>query len=159
MEVLLWDHSLYLLWIQIKQLDPNEPFFKHTQDRKTKWYHKVIYMLLLFRCIAVSKSLWPHGLKHTRPLCPSPLLDVCTGLCPLHQWCHTAISSSDALFSLCPQSFPASGTFPMSQLFESDDQIIGVSASASVLTEYSGLISLKIDWFNLTVQGTLRSLL
>ena len=71
-------------------------------------------------------------------------------------------SSSDILFSFCPQSFPALGTFPMSQLFVSDDQNIGVSASVSVLptSKYSGLISLKIDCFDVfVVQQTLRSLL
>ena len=71
-----------------------------------------------------------------------------------------SISSSDTLFSFCPQSFPASGTFPVSPLFTSDDQNIGVQLQHSPSYEYSGLISLKIDWFDLlTVRGTLRSLL
>ena len=109
----------------------------------------------------MSDVLQPHGLQHTRPPCPPPSPKVCPSSCPLHRWCHPAISSSDALFSFCPQSFPGSGTFPMSQLFTSDDQNTGVSALASVLSnKYSGLISLKIDWFGLlAVQGTLRSLL
>ena len=64
----------------------------------------------------MSDSLWTHGLQHVRPLCPSPSPQICPSSCPLHQWCHPDISSSDALFS-CPQSFPASGTFPMSQLW------------------------------------------
>ena len=73
---------------------------------------------------------------------------------------HLGISSSDTLFSSCPQSFPASGTFAMSQLFTSDDQNTGVSASASVLPINIQLISLKTDWFDLlAVQETLRSLL
>ena len=84
------------------------------------------HALLLFSCPGMSNSLWPHGLQHVRYPCPS-------GVCPssrlLHQWCHPAISSSDALFSSCPQSFPASGTFPMSHLFTSDDQNTGASAS------------------------------
>ena len=90
-------------------------------------------LLLFFSHSVVSNSLRPHGLQHTRPPCPSPLPDICPSSCPLHRWCHLAISSPDALFSFCLQSFPASGTFPMSQLFTSYDQNTGVSASASVL--------------------------
>ena len=90
-------------------------------------------ILLLFSCPVVSDSLGSHGLQHTRPLCPSPSPEVCPSSCPLHQWCHPAISPSDALFSFCPQSFPTSGTFPMSWLFASGDQNTGVSASASVI--------------------------
>ena len=88
---------------------------------------------LLFSRPVVSNSLRLHELQHDRPLCSSPSPEVCPSSCPLHQRCHPAISSSDALFSLCPQSFPASGTFPMSPLFASDNQNTGVSASASVL--------------------------
>ena len=109
----------------------------------------------------MSDSSWPRGLQHTKLLSPSPSPKVCPSSCPLHRWCHRAISSSDALLSFFPQSFPASGTFPMSWLFASDGQNISVSASASALTtEHSGLISHKIDWFDLlAIQGTLRSLL
>ena len=71
--------------------------------------------------------------QHVRPPCPSPTLGVYTNPCPLSQWCHPTISSSVIPFSSCPQSFPASGSFPMSQLFASGGQSIGVSASASVL--------------------------
>ena len=78
-----------------------------------------------------SDSLWPHGLQHVRPTCPSPT-PVYPSSCPLSQWCHPTISSSVVPFS-CPQSFPASGSFQMSQLFASGGQSIGVSASASVL--------------------------
>ena len=85
-------------------------------------------MLLLFSHPVLSDSLRPHGLQHVRPPCPSSSPDVCPGSCPLHHWCHPAISSSDTLFSFCPLSFPASGTFPMSQLFTSDDQNTGASA-------------------------------
>ena len=81
----------------------------------------------------MSNSLWPHGLQHTRPPCPSPSPRVCPSSHSLHWWCHPAISSSDILFCFCSQSFPASGTFPMSRLFVSDDQNIGTSASTSVL--------------------------
>ena len=88
-------------------------------------------LVLLFSRQVASNSLWPHGLQHTRPLCPSPPPGVCPSSCPLHGWCRPAISSSDTLF--CPQSFPASGTFPMSCPFASDYQNPGASASASVL--------------------------
>ena len=81
----------------------------------------------------VSDSLRPHESQHTRPPCPSPTPGVYSNSCPSSQWCHPAISSSVVPFSSCPQSLPASGSFPMSQLFTWDGQRIGVSASASVL--------------------------
>ena len=88
---------------------------------------------LLFSCSVVSDSLWPHGLWHT--ILPSPSLSprACWNSCPLSQWCHPTISSFATLFSFCLQSCPASGSFPMSQLFASDGQSIGASPSASVL--------------------------
>ena len=76
--------------------------------------------LLLFSCSVVSDSLRPHGLQHARPPCPSPSPRVCSNSCPLSWWCHPTISSSVALFSYL-QSFPASGSFPMSWLFTSCD--------------------------------------
>ena len=87
---------------------------------------------LLFSCSVVSNSLRPRELQHTRIPCPSPSPGVCSNSRPLNQWCHPTISSSVIPFS-CLQSFPASGSFPMSQLFTSDGQSIGASASASVL--------------------------
>ena len=79
----------------------------------------------------VSNSLQPHGLQHARPPCPS--LRVYPNSCPLSWRCHPTTSSSVIPFSSCLQSFPASGSFPMSQLFASGGQSIGVSASTSVL--------------------------
>ena len=81
----------------------------------------------------VSNSLQPHESQHIRPPCPSPIPRVYQNPCPLSRWCHSAISSSVIPFSSCPQSFPAIGYFPMSQLFASGGQSIGVSASTSVL--------------------------
>ena len=78
-------------------------------------------------------SLWTHETQHARPSCPSPNPRVHPNPCPSSQWCHPTISSSIVPFSSCPQSFPVSGSFPMSQLFASGGQSIGVSASASVL--------------------------
>ena len=82
----------------------------------------------------VSDSVWPHELQHTSPPCPSPTRGVHPNLCPLSRWCHPTISSSVIPFSSCPQSFPASRSFQMSQLSASGGQSIGVSnASKSVL--------------------------
>ena len=86
-----------------------------------------------FICSVMSNSLRPHGLQHARPPCPLPTPGVYPNPCPLSRWCHPTISSSIAPFSSCPQSFPASGSFQMSQLFASGGQSIGVSASTSVL--------------------------
>ena len=88
--------------------------------------------VLLFSYSVVSNSLQPHGLQHTRLLCPSPSPGVCSNSCPLSWWYHPTISSSVPPFS-CLQSFPASGSFPVIQLFTSGGQSIGGSASASVL--------------------------
>ena len=81
----------------------------------------------------MSSSLQPHEPQHARPPCPSPTPGVHSNSCPSSRWCHPSISSSVVPFSSCPQSFPASGSFLMSQLFTSGGQSIGVSASASVL--------------------------
>ena len=86
-----------------------------------------------FSCSVVSDSLRPHELQHARPPCPSPTLGVHPNPCPLCRWCHPKVSSSVIPFPSCPQSFPASGSFQMSQLSASGGQSIGVSALASVL--------------------------
>ena len=77
----------------------------------------------------MSIPLWTHELQHTRIPCPSPSPRACANACPLSWWCYLTISSSVAPFSFCLQYFPASGSFPMSQLFTSDGQSIGASAS------------------------------
>ena len=81
----------------------------------------------------VSDSLGPHESQHTRPPCPSPTPGVYPNSCPLSQWCHPNISSCFVPFSSCPQSFPASGSFPMNWNFSPCGQNIGISASTSVL--------------------------
>ena len=81
----------------------------------------------------MSYFLGPHDMQHARPPCPSPTARVCPNPCPLSWWCHLTISCSVIPFSSCAKSFPASGSFPMSQLFASGGQSIGVSASTSVL--------------------------
>ena len=90
-------------------------------------------MLLLFSHSVMSDSLQPHGLQHARPPCPPPSPGVYSNSCLLSQWCHPTILSSVVIFSSCIQSFPASGSFQMSQFSTSGGQSIGVSASASVL--------------------------
>ena len=86
-----------------------------------------------FSCSVVCNSLQPHILQHARAPCPSPNPRVYPNSCPSSRWCHPTISSSVIPFSSCPQSFPASGSFQMRQLFTSGGQSIGVSASTSVL--------------------------
>ena len=100
-----------------------------------------------FSCSVVSDSLQPHGPQHTRPPCPSWTPGVYSNACPLGRWCHPTISSPVVPFSSCPQSFPASGSFPMSQFFASGGQSIGVSTSASVLP------MCVQDWFPLGWTG------
>ena len=89
----------------------------------------------------VSNSMQPRGLQHARLPCPSPTPGACSNSCPLIWWCHPTISSFAVPFSSCPQSFPASGSFPMSQFFTSGGQSIGGAASATVLP-----INIQ-DWF------------
>ena len=85
----------------------------------------------------MSNSLWPHELQHASPPCPSPTPGVCPNPCALSRWCIPAISSSVIPFSSCPQSFPALGSFPVSQLFTWGGPNIGVSALASFLPKKS----------------------
>ena len=98
------------------------------------------FFFLCFCCsvVVVSNSLWPHGLQHTRLPCHSPSPRVCSDSCPLSQWRHPSISSV-ASFSSCPQSFPASGSFSMSQLFTSGGQSLGASLMAQVVRNLSAM--------------------
>ena len=91
----------------------------------------------------MSDSLWPHGLQHARLPCPPPTPGTYSSSCPLSRWCHPTNSSSVNLFSSCLQSFPVSGSFQMTQLFESGSQSIGVLALAYILPK-----SIQ-DWFPL----------
>ena len=105
------------------------------------------YSVSQFSRSAMSSSLRPHGLQHTRLPCPSLSHGVCSNSSPLSRWCHPTISSSVILFPSHLQSFPATGSFPMSQFFTSGGQSIGVSASALVL-----LMNIQ-DWFPLGLTG------
>ena len=124
------------------------PCFPHLIPRQ----HTIPFSSVQFSCSVVSDSLWPHELQHARPPCPSPTPGVHSDSSPSSQWCHPAISSSAVPFSSCPQSLPASESFPMSQLFAWMGQSTGVSALASVLpkntqgwspSEWTGWISLQ----------------
>ena len=105
---------------------------------------KSLDLLNQFSNSAVSNSLRPHELQHTRLPCPSPILGVCSNSCPPSQWCHPIVSPSVISFS-CPQSYPASGSFPMSWLFASGGPIIGASASIFPMN--------ILDWFPLGWTG------
>ena len=109
----------------------------------------------------MSNSLQPHELQHARPPCPSPTPRVQPNPSPLSRWCHPIVSSSVVPFSSCPHSFPASGSFQMSQLFTSGSpEYWSLSFNISPSNEHPGLISFRMDWLDLlTVLGTLKSLL
>ena len=113
------------------------------QDSQKEYF--IRFSSVQFSLSVVSDSLRPHGLQHARPPCPSPTPGVYSNSCPLSRWFHPTISLSVVPFSSRLQSFPASGSFQMSQLFTSGGQTIGVSASASVLP----MISFKMDWLDL----------
>ena len=110
----------------------------------SRWVY--FYMNQFSRSI-VSDSLWPHGLQHARLHCPLPTPRACSNSCPLSRWCHPTISSSVNPFSSCLQSFPASGSFLMSQFFTSGGQSNGASASASILP-----MNIQ-NWFPLGLTG------
>ena len=120
----------------------------------------LIFQLRIFQfsCSVVSDSLRPHGLRHTRPPCPSPTHRVYSNSCPLSWWCHPTISSSVVPFFSCLQSFPASGSFQMSSALRIRwPKYWSFSFSISPSNEYSGLISFRVDWFDLlAVQGLSR---
>ena len=109
--------------------------------------NETIGISVQFSHSVMSDSLRPHELQHAKPPCPSPTPGACSNSCPSSQWCHPTISSSVVLFSSCIQSFPASGSFQMSQLFTSGGQSTGVSASTSVLP-----VNIQ-DWFPLGWTG------
>ena len=121
---------------------------RRMEENSDQGYWEELGIQLRFSSVAHScPTLWPHGLQHASLPCPSPTPGACSNSCPLSWWCHPTISSSVVPFSSCLQSFPASGSFPMSQFFTSGDQSIGVSASASVLP-----MNIQ-DWFPLGLTG------
>ena len=138
------DHSSSLVWRIPWTEEPAGLLSMGSQWVRHSW--KLTHTVQ-FSCSVVSDSLPPHEPQHARPHCPSPTPRVQPNPCPLSRWCHPTISSSVVPFSSCPQSFPASGSFQMSQFFTSGHQSIGVSASASVLP-----MNIQ-DWFPLRWTG------
>ena len=120
--------------VQIQSIEWERSFTGHISDNVEKikhYYLSIMISSVQFSHSVMSDSLRPHEPQHARPPCPSPTLGVYPNPCLLSQQCHPTISSSVISFSSCPQSFSASGSFQMSQLFTSGGQSIGVSASAS----------------------------
>ena len=133
------------------------PFSRVMEARDYLILFNNVHLILFLMIVVVQSPSCAHlfatpGQQHAKPLCSSLSPIICPSSCPLHGWCHPAISSSDTLFFFFPQSFPASGTFPMSQLFASDDQNTGVSASASVLPVNTQ------GWFPLRMTGLISLL-
>ena len=121
------------------------------------WKMNRCFSSVQFNRSVVSDSLRPHGLQHTRPPCPSPTPGVYSSSWLLSWWCHPTISSSVVPFSSGLRSFPASGSFLMSQFFTSGGQSIGsFSFSISPSNEYSGLISFRTGWISLQSKGLSR---
>ena len=140
---------------------------KRVSYSKFLCYTRTVCVSVQFSRSVVSKSLQPHGLPHDRLPCPSPTPGTYSNSCPSSQWCHPTISSSVIPFSSRLQSFPALGSFPMSQFFASGSQSIGVSSSVSVLPMniqdwsplgWTGWISLQSKGLSNspTVQGTVQ---
>ena len=143
---IMWTKNFQMSKMGLKKAE--EPEFKlptfagsqRKQGNSRKTYTSVLLPtlkpLMVFSQVQLLSHVWlfaTHEPQHTRPPCPSPTPGVYPNPCPLSRWCHPTISSSVVPFSSCPQSFPASGSFPMSQLFTSGGQNIGVSAWVSVL--------------------------
>ena len=126
---------------------------RHFSQNRKKNSTTCIKHLLQFSCQVIPDSLWLHRLQHARLPCPLPSPRICPSSCPLNWWWHPTISSSVTLFFFFLQSFPASGSFPMSQLFTLVGQNIGASASASVL------LKSKWGWFPLRLTGLISLVL
>ena len=131
-----------VIWLYLEILNKsltkfNTHYDQNIQENRTWGTWEILNMVasvsVQFSHSVVSDSLQPHGLQNARPPCPSPTPRVYSNSCPLRQWCRPTISSSVIPFFSCLQSFPASGSFQMSQLFPSGGQTIGVSASTSLL--------------------------
>ena len=130
MSSMLYIHILLSTYVYHKKLEKKNNLvyiFRHLPLLLLLYFNSV-----QFSCSVVSDSLRPHESQHARPPCPPPSPRVHSNSRPSSQWCHPTISSSVVPFSSCPQSFPATGSFQMSQLFASGGQSIGVSASTSV---------------------------
>ena len=152
--------NLHSLWLQ--KLFSTVFHLSHLILEKSEYFWVPVVLLGPSFVVVIQlpshAQLWPQGLKHTRLPCPSPSPRACPSSCLLNWWCHPTISSSVIFFSSYPQSLPASGSFPMSQLFVSGSQSIGVSASTSVLPmntqDWSPLG--RTGWISLQSKGLSR---
>ena len=140
-ELTLRAFSKYTYWVSYPRYRAKCSYLSVKNSRAETWASAQ------FSPSVMSNSLWPYGLQNARLPCPSPTTRACSNSCPLSRWCHPIISSSVVPSSSCLQSFPASGSFPMSQFFTSGGQSIGVSALASVLP-----MNIQ-DWFPLGWTG------
>ena len=131
--------GIYITWV--------DNWYRHNNWMKIPPNQIQMKRSVQFSCSVMSNSLQPHGLQHARPPCPSPSPRVYSNSCLLSWWCHTAISSSAVPFFSYLQSFPASGSFQISQFFVSGGQSIGISTSTSVLPMNTQ------DWFPLEWTG------
>ena len=137
--------SITCLGSYYKQMKKTCHMYSTHGSQKIGW--AIQFSSVQFSCSVVSDSLRPHKSQHARPSCPSPTPRVHSNSRPSSLWCHPAISSSVVPFSSCPQSLPASESFPVSQLFAWGGQSTGVSALASFLPKNTqGLISFRMDW-------------
>ena len=153
---------LYIFYNIIKEIFLKDRFHL-TDEKKHLTFLSLSPYSVQFSCSVMSDSLRLHGSQHARPPCPSPTPRVYPNSWPLSRWCHPTISSSVIPFSSCPQSFPASGAFPMNQFFTSGGQSIGVSASTPVLPMntqdwsplgWTGWISLQSKGFSRVFSNT-----
>ena len=124
--------------------------FIHNLQMLFVWHFIFQFRSVKFSHPVTSDSLQPYELQDAWLPCPSPTLGVCSNSCPLSPWCHPTMSSSVIPFSSCPQSFPTSGSFPMSQYFVSGGQSIGASASVHPMNIQ--------DWFPLRLTGLISML-
>ena len=147
-------HWSFFLHTKVKKLKHT---FKGRKKKGTNWVLGIItesFSSVQFSRSVVSDSLWPHGPHHARPRCPSPTPRVYWNSCPLSQWCHPTISSSVVPFSSCLQSFPASGSFQMSQLFTKEQKwpkYWSFSFNISPSNEHLGLISFRMEFSLLNI--------
>ena len=129
-----------------------------TDGPTTKIERNCSFSSVQFSCSVVSNSLRPHEPQHARPSCPSPTPGVHPNPCPLSRWCHPTILCSVVPFSSCPQSLPASGSFPMITSLHEVAKVLEFQFSISPSKKHPGLISFRMDWLDLlAVQGTVKS--
>ena len=141
----LFLHSLGLLFFIISSKPLSHKAISKPWALDFYFSFSILLCSVQVSCLVMSDSLQPHGLQYTSPPCPSPTPRACSNSCPLSQWCHPTISSSVGPFASLLQSFPASGSFLVSQFFTSGGQSIGVSAAVSV-----SVLPMNIrDWFPL----------